>query len=76
MLNKNLVPYSLNIQKFLGKLITDLETRERFFNNTEQTLVEAGLTPFECELLANSGLAHAGNVAAIPGPEVQILWGS
>jgi len=71
MLNKNFASCSLNIQKFLGKLIIDLETKKVFFNNTNLLLSESNLTTTEYDLLSQCDLA---GIATIPKP--QSLWGS
>lgn len=73
MLKENLVSYSINIQKFLGKLIIDLELSKQFFNNTELVLAESNLTTTEREfLMTNSNLVNG----AMPRPEIESLWGS
>jgi len=74
MLKTNFFENSYNVQKFIGQLITNPQTRGKFFGNVEQILFEAQLTDVERDFFAsNSKLTSA---TAIPKPETLGLWGS
>jgi len=65
---------SYNVQKFIGQLMINPKTREKFFCDVEQTLFEAQLTDVERDFFASN--PKLTSAMAIPEPETLGLWGS